>query len=366
MARESRSGNIDKIFGICSGFKSNRLPTNADVLKHFLFYRRKGHDCDSKFEYIVNTTSEIQNIWMKTKIPIILKKSIQNKVIRLLEDYDAVFKYTSDPKFDSIAQKFRDKNIEELFDIAACKCTETCKCAYVYKIPMCERDFLADQRSSRQMVLDSGSVGAAASSRMESPRPKRSKKDTIAPSNVEKIRVKERRSTPIVTRNLTLENTVRESQRNNVSPQVTATVLNAFMKDIQAGNEHNAIDRNKIIRETKKFNSKLETTHIQKIELLFQNRECIGLFFDGKKDKTNMYAQNDESRNPRVEKEDHYTLVFQPGNQFYSHVTPTKHDASGIAECIWNKLQSDSIDVSKIMVIGSDGTNLNVGHRNGT
>lgn len=86
MARECRSANIDNIFGICSDFKSNKLPTNEDVLKSFLFYRREGNNWDSKFEYIVKTTSAIQNIWMKTKIPIILKKSIQNKLIRLLKE----------------------------------------------------------------------------------------------------------------------------------------------------------------------------------------------------------------------------------------------------------------------------------------
>lgn len=63
--------------------------------------------------------------------------------------------------------------------------------------------------------------------------------------------------------------------------------------------------------------------------------------------------------------EEHYTLVFQPNNIFYHHVTPISGKATAIGQCILDKLKTDRIDLEKLLFIGSDGTNTNTGNENG-
>lgn len=105
--------------------------------------------------------------------------------------------------------------------------------------------------------------------------------------------------------NANLSNVVRERQRYNISTRATASLLNAFLNDINMASEENIIDRNKIIRETTKFNSSCEQTHQQKIT--DGGEKCIGLFFDGKKDKTNVVVQNSSTmrNHPRKQEENH-------------------------------------------------------------
>lgn len=356
---------VDKIFGNCFVFKANQLPTKADVLKHFLFLRRKNLNCD-KFEHIEQTAQSIENIWRKTKIPVIKSKSIYNKLTRLNNGYTAVFKNSSKPNFNSIASEYLEKTENELFDIAICSCIEKCTCSYSFKVPIKDRPFLSDQRGQRNMFLDPNTiVNTPMSSNISSPKPKRNKKDNAQTTHVP-VTERATKSKDVVTKNLRLTNTVREMQRNNISPQVGATLFNAALKDIKAGAKENAVDRNKLIREMQKFNSKAEEEHLFKIKETIANVKFFGLYFDGKKDRTNVLQIDTNGRkHQRQETEDHYTLVIQPGNHFYTHVTPSKSDAASIANCIWNKLRSDSIDFEKLMFAGSDGTVTNTGYLNG-
>jgi len=51
-------------------------------------------------------------------------------------------------------QKFRGDSKIKLFDIAACKCKESlCKCDKTRRVPVEERTFLSDQRTTRKMVI---------------------------------------------------------------------------------------------------------------------------------------------------------------------------------------------------------------------
>lgn len=94
----------------------------------------------------------------------------------------------------------------------------------------------------------------------------------------------------------------------------------------------------------------------------------LGVFFYGKKDKTNVSVRNEETTNYhlRSKTEEHYAIVLQPNNLFYTHVTPTSGTAKNIAESICEKLEADEIDLSKLLFIGCDGTNTNTSYKNGT
>ena len=58
--------------------------------------------------------------------------------------------------------------------------------------------------------------------------------------------------------------------------------------------------------------------------------------------------------------EDHYTIVLEPGSQYKAHVTPESSTAKDISSAMYENMGSQ---MDAIKVIGSDGTNTNVGSK---
>jgi hypothetical protein len=59
-----------------------------------------------------------------------------------------------DDNYQRRLEKFRDDSKIKLFDIAACKCEQfLCKCDKTRRVPVEERTFLSDQRTTRKMVI---------------------------------------------------------------------------------------------------------------------------------------------------------------------------------------------------------------------
>lgn len=377
MARKTRSANTDNILGICSELNSNQLPTNADVLKNYLYFRRDDNKFQNNKKYMQDTADTVQNIWMKTKIPNIDRYSIIRKVEKLYKSYVKVTKMQNKQNFYSMASEFRNKLESELFDISICKCNSDCKCSYELKVPLKEREFLFDQRNSRQMILlpsnqhENISVSQYSSqipSPVLSPNPKRKKNnETALRKPIERLKPSTLQTESILTKHVNLSNVVRERQRYNISTRATATILNAFVKDLDIPNKDNIIDRNKIIRQTSKYNTLCEKTHMNNIIDSLNQKPYFGLFFDGKKDKTSVFLRNENTsqNHLRSKIEEHYSLVLQPDNLFYAHVSPPDGTAKSIAQTIHEKVVSDKISLNKMMFIGCDGTNVNVGHNNG-
>lgn len=290
MANKLRSQRNDIVFGICGDFQSNKLPTNSDVLKQFLYHRKKNNRCEQRYGFAKETAEAIINMWLITKIPMINEKSVIRKIEQLYDSYLLLLKSKNKSNFATAAKNFVQQNNVKLFDISICKCIENCKCSYEYKVPINQREFLNDQRSTRQMILLSHNRNAngsqtsvsQCSSTNHSPKQKR-KKDEITSL----VRNKTQPISVNITNRIDLNNVVRERQRYNISTRATASILNAFMKDIGVVSEQNIIDRNKIIRESRKQNSLSQQSHKQNVEDALNQSKCFGLFFDGKKDKTN-------------------------------------------------------------------------------
>ena len=68
---------------------------------------------------------------------------------------------------------------------------------------------------------------------------------------------------------------------------------------------------------------------------------------------------------PRLEVEDHYVLIVEPGSQYLSHVTPPSGHGRIIAQSIYNFLKEEDLLDQPISVIRAYGTNSNVGAENG-
>lgn len=391
MANQASALCEDLVLGACSDFAPNKLPTKSDVIRQHLFTRRKSPIYSAKQDFFRNTAIAVRNIWIQTKIPIIAQKSIVTKVTRLYNEYRSVFKSSRKKSFEKSAQNFRDRMNVELFDIAVCSCVSKCKCSYEFKVPVRDKAFLADQRGTRQMnlptipsttasieatttateatttteatTITTTTINASLSSTASSPAPKkrRGREVDLIVSKYSNDQSGNNVTPVLAPRNL--QNVARECQRMNISTRAAATLINAFKKD--SGDLNNVIDRNKIIRAINTHNHQSTSSHTNTIRSFVDEHDFFGLFFDGKKDTTNVYVHNENTRRSHMRKRVEDTLVFQPNNKYYSHITVTNGKANTIAKEIWDKLQSDQINLSKIMFIGCDGTNLNTGHSGG-
>lgn len=389
MSKQPHSENL--IVGVLSEFESDRLPTNADVLKNYLYSRKDCVKSEPNAPYVQRTTDRVRSVWSRTAIPIINEGSTKRKVEKLFQDYVSLNKYQSKNNFNAKISEFRTRNESQLFDISVCKCNDKCKCSYEFKVPLKQRAFLSDQRTSRQMVLspaDQTNDAASEHSSLDSitvniPK-KRRKNDEVnrdergdRRKRREEDKEKEERASlqikPMTTKGMQLSNVVRERQRHSISSRGTASLINAFMKDCHTLNKENIIDRNKIIRQTTKHNALIAKSHIQNIKESIANIPYFGVFFDGKKDKTNVYEENESTKRKhlRVITEEHYAIVLQPNDQFYTHVSPEGSTAKSIAKAICDALDKlddedeEEFDFNKLMFIGSDGTNTNTGYKSG-
>lgn len=64
-------------------------------------------------------------------------------------------------------------------------------------------------------------------------------------------------------------------------------------------------------------------------------------------------------------KDEHYSLIQEPGNKFLGHVTPNSGSSDDIATSVISYLASNDISLKVLVVIGCDGTDVNTGLRNG-
>lgn len=71
------------------------------------------------------------------------------------------------------------------------------------------------------------------------------------------------------------------------------------------------------------------------------------------------------SKRFRVIKEEHYSLIQEPGNIFLGHVTPNSGSSADFATSIISYLSSNDISLEELVVIGCDGTTVNTVLRNG-
>lgn len=124
MANKLRSQRNDIVFGICGDFQSNKLPTNSDVLKQFLYHRKKNNRCEQRYGFAKETAVAIINIWLITKIPMINEKSVIRKIEQLYDSYLLLLKSKNKSNFATAAKNFVQQNNVKLFDISICKCIE--------------------------------------------------------------------------------------------------------------------------------------------------------------------------------------------------------------------------------------------------
>lgn len=373
MERGNRNKYIDPIFGVCEEFKLTQLPTEADVLKNLLFYQIDGKKYLLFKTYIKNTITRLKNVWESTTIPIITDRSIERK-IRLLSKSYGDLKKNGKRILESQGQKFFEEKTNILFDIAACKCDNHCHCDYKFKIPSSDKRFIFDQRTKRELVL--GAIDKRATKRAERKLvhnernvvvPKKQKQNENKSSQISLLKRKDHSAPIINTKRIALSNTAREAQRHGVSLSSVASICNAFMADVGVANADNLIDRSQVQRNIAKLNKNASESHTLNLNKLVDESGCCGIYFDGKKDKTNCLEINEETNahHPRIINEQHYSILLQPNNVYYTHISPLNCRAVTIASLIFDEMVENQLDLAKIKFIGCDGTVGNTGKDGG-
>ncbi len=90
-----------------------------------------------------------------------------------------------------------------------------------------------------------------------------------------------------------------------------------------------------------------------------------GLYFDGRKDETMVIKEINSKHFRKTEKEDHYSLIQEPGSKYIGHVSPTSGLSKDIASSIVSYLAKLGISFEELDVMGCDGTAINRGWKKG-
>lgn len=132
------------------------LPTKGDVLRYLLYLRSEHHKRTNQNEKLKSfaeaVTNKISNIWKHTNVPLISHKSIYNKVVKSVENYQYYSKNNKTHKYTKYVSL-----LETLFDVALCRCdivNSHCKCKQIeHRIPDHAKAFMIDQRTERKMKI---------------------------------------------------------------------------------------------------------------------------------------------------------------------------------------------------------------------
>lgn len=117
------------------------------------------------------------------------------------------------------------------------------------------------------------------------------------------------------------------------------------------------IDRSKVRRERQKIRSELQ----QSCSLV----EPLGIYVDGRKDRTLVNIKKDTSFHLTSATEEHVVLLSEPGSSYLGHVTPISGTSENITRSITTFIEEHKIMLPKLIGIGCDGTNVNTGNKNG-
>lgn len=160
----TRANDICPVFGaLTSDLCPSSLPTYGDVMRLYLSLRMKMKSENGKEplqQEISNLTAiQVIEIWQRASLPIINSKSVVRKISQYYTKYVALLKSFKKRQFEqnyaSKLEAYRHTGNVNLFDIASCQCLDfsLCYCEAVRKIPLEERVFLTDQRTTRQMCI---------------------------------------------------------------------------------------------------------------------------------------------------------------------------------------------------------------------
>lgn len=360
------------IVGSPKDLPTDMLPTKMDILKYYVCLQ------ENAFETIIKKTLQI---WNEALIPTVSNSRVKQCLKKVHDSYRNISKCYNASKNDSkfqvkLAAFKRDQN--DLFDISACKCGEECKCCTSKKVPEALRPFLKDQRSDRLMnmnlireiILHSRQFDATDIIRQQGKSNGSTYSDDDCFSDDESFtddptdpdfRIRQSIVQKIRTKSSAKYNTMNIDpiaivcDRYGISDPAGAAISSAALQSAGLVTEDDpqlVIDKNKLKRAREKVGNQL---------YLQRDDEIVGLYFDGRKDRTmTMEVSEDGVAHKRFKKEEHISVIGEPFGKYLGHIALKRGLAVNICDGILEKF--GNIDFS---AIGSDGTVTNTGHTGG-
>lgn len=346
------------------------LPSNWDVILHIEYRQeqKKKRDHNAEIHIVVKETSvEICDLYQFCDIPTMKSKSVINKLTRLWNKFVCIKKCVGKKNTNTQMESFEKKQKEELFDIAVCHCnSKCCKCKN-NKISPQAKEFLHDQRTNKLKRISGFELNRCQQVPLESYGHK--EKNENEEKNHTNIRQTNRSEPPLELDLTSLDNAVIDARRYKITPRALAAVLNGFMVDIGLVNKdhtYNLVDRHKVEREMKKTDSKLSAEKENLLKNYIVEKSVCGLFFDGKRDKTNILVELNSRKKRSKATEEHITVLLQPNDLFVTHFTPIDGSSDAIFKGLNDKVLSRYGSLSEALyVIGSDATPVNTGNKAG-
>ena len=168
-------------------------------------------------------------------------------------------------------------------------------------------------------------------------------------------------------------NTAAESLRFDVSPAASAAVATGFLKDLIAAGHlgedmaYLALDPSKLRRARQSVMTKAQ----EKEELRASEEPIESIYFDGRKDKTRALVPDSRGKlHPRIIKEEHMSVTWEPYGRYLSHFTPEQavhpdKPAKKVAEGLYDILVKHNATETCVN-LGGDSYNGNTGWKGGT
>ncbi|CAH1106918.1 unnamed protein product [Psylliodes chrysocephalus] len=245
---------------------------------------------------------------------------------------------------------------------------ETIECKEgVAPVPLKERQFLEDQRTSRKMMMGSVDYKAVRQQKKIECRKYaeeiRKNEATVVQKQNSVLGLKKISKTVIFL--LMSSETINKMKipvlaeildRYAISDRAGAAIASAVLQDyglVSDRSSENVIDRHKIRKARQKNRNNLQTVSNSILKR--------GLYFDGRKYKTLTYSENRK----RMVTEEHVVLIEEPDSKYIGHISPKSGSALSILNAITEFFEKQSNALDCLEVIGCDGTNTNIGNKNG-
>lgn len=371
--KSSQKNTFCGIIGRKRALKLNVLPTNRDVLRQYLCL-----DGSKPFSQLVVSVIEV---WRSAEIPTVGDRRVMDCVVGLHKQYRHLKKqYNARNKGETMQQKIKAfaTELSKLFDISACKCKESCLCNV--ELSENQRRFLIDQRSSRELtfkhlkeneieelladnVLDETIENISFDDHLEDTMSMNSFDDS-AESVAESYDTSDGENDPdyeVVAapkyNDLNLTPVALVADRFGVSHPATAAIVTATLQMVGLVTDSDqslVVDEHKVKRSRDKLRNELRDRSAQ------DQDGMIALYFDGRKDKT-LYMERgaDLVYRQKCKKEEHVSLIAEPGGNYIGHVSLVKGSAENIEKRIYESVNNS------YSAVGCDGTVVNTGTKGG-
>lgn len=384
----------------------NVLPTKMDVLKYFEWVRiemkQEGIHQPAKKVIALRVALKLEEIWKRASIPVCGTKNTIFMVLKLHEQLEKI-KKCSGPKrkypnsYKDAVTSFQSKTETALFDICTCKCDlSNCICSIDKKVPALEHEFLLDQRGPRLMSI--AECDKNETKKLKKRLERKSRSQALMQVVVKKTEDENLKSVDNIDSGDSTDDSMshtscqdsdfeinvldtsqksvssvevkqelpqrlslfsRACDRRGISSRAGAQLATALLRDLNvvtAENQEAVIDKSKVARERLKSRKEVSST---------RTSDLLAIYFDGRKDET-ITKEIVAGKSVRKSlKEEHISIVEEPGSKYFGHVTPINGTGKEIVTSLVKYCEEKTVDLKKLKAIGCDGTAANTGTSNG-